>query len=249
MNANNFRKKRANELRLLGQVLSKSLSCKNPTILNQPANNIYAPSGKDSWGYNLDGLRFEVEIPQNTLPTNLTKNLEVIINLSIQGECVDDDEHDSIHTLKLDIEISSLTNNGDKHLCAWHFDRHIEGQPEEDASTPPSESHPLFHFQHGGHGMEHLADSLGKVLLPPAPRVAFPPMDALLAVDFILSNFCGEEWQNLRDDGTYKNIVGLSQKRLWKPYFKMILDFWSGGDPAKKGNIQRLWPNLLLPNQ
>lgn len=246
MNAQVFRQKRAQELRQLNQLLYSVACCKNPEVLLSPASLVSkARKGGGAWGYSLDGLKFQIDdIPQQTLPKKLKAHLDVIVSLSIEGDCVEEDEHCSIHHLILDVEISSINELGYKCMSAWHFDSHIHNESEH-TETHTAEAHPYFHFQHGGHKMETLAEQLGSVLLTSAPRLAFPPMDALLAIDFILSNFCGKDWQILRGDANYKSIVRAAQERLWKPYFKMISNFWEPGAHATQSKTIRFWPHLI----
>lgn len=98
-------------------------------------------------------------------------------------------------------------------------------------------------FSMGGDQMDEIADSLGKVLLLPAPRMASPPMEAVLCIDFILSNFAGNEWRNLRDDRTYEKLLQEAQFRLWKPYVDRLASWWSG-PKQEKAEILELWPHL-----
>jgi hypothetical protein len=245
MSAAKFRKERAQELRMLNQILQKSSSCQNAHILNDAAgvciNN--KPNGADSWGYTLDGLRFEIKTPQNTLPNHVGEILDVEVNFNVAGDCKNADPDAFIH-LNFELAITHQTADGTKNICTWHFDRHIEKDSDEDEPNLMNEIHPLYHFQHGGHAMKSIAESLGQVLVLTAPRIPFPPMDALLVVDFILSNFAGDDWKALREDGDYCNWVGGAQKRYWEPYIKMLMSFWEPG-PKDRNNISRFWPNLI----
>lgn len=69
--------------------------------------------------------------------------------------------------------------------------------------------------------------NLGDVLLLPAPRISYPPMDIVLGIDFILSNFVEKKVYNeLRCDPQYKSAVKNAQARLWKPYILSLAHFW-----------------------
>lgn len=237
-----FRKERASELELFAEVLAHYDACKNAWVINSAASQCRTntPYGTDSWGYEINGLTFEVDTPQNTLPSGAGEKLEVEVNLKLAGGCSDECLADAFEELVLEIGISSLEKLDDRRrLCTWHFDRHIEGGAGESTTV-----HPLYHFQHGGHRMKEVEDSLGHVLLIPAPRIAFPPMDALLAVDFVLSNFAGKDWCDIKDDGTYRNRVANAQRRYWEPYIRSLLTWWDHGVKDTK-EIIRLWPNLL----
>lgn len=236
-----FRQDRAAELRQLEEILSRqSVSIVNPNILNAAANRCMTnkPYGPNSWGYEVDGLQFRVKRPQKTIPSSITgPNLVLNLDIEISGQC-DANLKNHIEQLVLNIEVSTEDRS---HLCTWHFDRHIFEEEGDEAE----EAHPLYHFQHGGHGMTDIADSLGRMLLIPAPRLPFPPMDAILAIDFILSNFAGNDWKNLRLDGTYKNRISYSQERFWKPYVEQIMSWWGQGRRVNEHEITMLWPHLI----
>ncbi len=242
MDLRKFKRDRANELQQLNELLVRSVPCCiNAHVLVDASHGLWAVSKDHIWAYSLDKLAFRIIPPQQTLPKNLKLPIDVMVSLNIQGICVEENEHCSINSLALDIEVVSL-EDGHKRISAWHFDRHIEGESD----NPPADSHPHFHFQHGGKKMEeHLAEQVNSILLTAAPRIPFPPMDASLAIDFVLSNFCGADWRKLRGDVAYRHIVKSSQNRLWRPYFKMISNFWESDVQVVQDKSMKFWPNLL----
>lgn len=73
----------------------------------------------------------------------------------------------------------------------WHLDNHLRS-----AKTPP-EVHPLYHLNFGGQRLASCRlDGANKLFFGlvelEAPRIQLPPMDAVLLVDFVLSNFDGK---------------------------------------------------------
>ena len=61
----------------------------------------------------------------------------------------------------------------------------------------------------------------------PSPRFAYPPMDAILGVDFILRNYINKDkTKNILNTPEYRLMVTKSQERLWKPYFISISSKW-----------------------
>jgi hypothetical protein len=229
------RRRLSNDLLNLSLVLGRTSSSVvlNSDVLKSAANQCLQDRG-GFWEYQVAGLMLNVDAPQNVLPKNAGKKLNLTIDLDLCGSY---DEESENFFEKLILKVRIETEDG-KNMCSWHFDRHIfeEGDESNDA-------HPLFHFQHGGHEMKELADSLGKVLLLPAPRMASPPMEAVLCIDFLLSNFAGGEWKALRDDATYLRLLQEAQVRLWKPYVERLSSWWSGGQ-GTKDSILKLWPQL-----
>lgn len=229
------RRKMSRDLLSLSQLLQKNSPTVflNPDVLRSSANQCLEDQGKE-WSYQIADLQLRVDAPQNVLPKDASKVLNITINLDISGYCDEEREH-CFKALVLELKIE---NEDRTNMCSWHFDRHIF-----DKGDQATDAHPLYHFQHGGDQMDELADSLGKVLLLPAPRMASPPMEAVLCIDFILSNFAGNEWRNLRDDRTYEKLLQEAQFRLWKPYVDRLASWWSG-PKQEKAEILELWPHL-----
>lgn len=100
--------------------------------------------------------------------------------------------------------------------CSWHFDRHGEG-------SIPEFHHPLYHAHFGGKEINQGQLQYGNVLIVESPRLLHPPMDIILAIDFVLCNFysrhtCGA-YCALLEEPTYHTIVENSRKRFWRPFF------------------------------
>jgi hypothetical protein len=142
-------------------------------------------------------------------------------------------------------------------LCAWHLDRHLtaeEGEAtpalglvKDEASVGDSEIHPLYHIHFGGHRLTGPIDDesadLGDILLLEPPRLPHPPMDAVLAVDFILSNFYPANRQTLLADNAYIGLVKGAQARYWKPYAQVCAAGWTLGD-CGDWTPTAVWPSL-----
>lgn len=62
--------------------------------------------------------------------------------------------------------------------------------------------HPHFHLTWGGDTMKGLG--LGDVLLLPTPRISYPPLDIILGIDFVLSNFVKADiYKKIQCDSQY----------------------------------------------
>jgi len=144
-----------------------------------------------------------------------------------------------LERLEVNIQITAKDEaSNELNISAWHLDRHI-GQDD------PQDIHPLYHFQHGGKQMADIGGSVGRVLLLEPPRLPHPPMEALLSIDFVLANFVGSVWKELREDGTYANRISQAQELYWKPYFKSLHSWWDGTPRQSNQEAPALWPNLL----
>lgn len=123
-------------------------------------------------------------------------------------------------SLQLVITIGDLDNHIAK--ASWHFDRHPDKRSDGKPDENPDFDHPLYHLHFGGKEINQGQIEYGEVLLLESPRILHPPMDIVLAVDFVLGNFYSKESgkvNDLRDNPTYKKLVVKAQNRFWKPYF------------------------------
>jgi hypothetical protein len=241
---NTFRQHQAQELELLARLFRREYWDVFPDTspLHAAAKQCRAiPEKSDSWGYKLNRLQIHVEKPRHTLPENINGQLIIELSVSVAGKCQAPKMDDPFEELAVNLVILGRDNNTQQeNLCAWHLDRHIDSESEA--------AHPLYHWQYGGNRMEHLKDNLGSVLLLETPRLSHPPMEGILAIDFVLSNFAGNTWKKLKTgtDGTYRNLVTKAQERFWYPYAKSIVAKWEN-PPTKRQNLNtlRLWPNLI----
>jgi hypothetical protein len=129
----------------------------------------------------------------------------------------------------------------------WRVDTHAF--PEE---PPPREPHPFIHFQRGGHAQDAFSgkpnfvpghdlpakqDDLWRSLLQsPSPRIPFPPLCPLLAIDFAIGQHDGTVWQQLRARPEYLTVIQSAQARLWDPFFSAL------AEPT----VRRRWIGPLL---
>ena len=77
----------------------------------------------------------------------------------------------------------------------------------------------------GGDVLKNL--NLGDVLLLPTPRISYPPMDIVLGIDFVLSNFVKVDlYRQIQNDSQYKAAVKNAQEKYWKPYMLSLAHHW-----------------------
>jgi hypothetical protein len=116
----------------------------------------------------------------------------------------------------------------------WRVDTHFYAGAGE-----PKEPHPHFHFQRGGHAQDGFAaldgfvpgaalpargsESWRGLLQSPGPRILFPPMCPILAIDFAIGQHNGLVWRRLRAIPEYQRIVQNAQLRLWTPFFDALI--------------------------
>jgi|GEM_PF-5638133 len=155
----------------------------------------------------------------------------LVIDLIIKGfrQEINLDAYENIPAGALDqaLDHAIEARNGEEFLCAWHLDSH---PPEgADPNTISRLSHPRYHWQYGGSNVWGRANTwYGSHLLMSSPRLMHPPLDILLAIDFVLSHFYYEAWEKLCSEATYKQIIFYAQKTYWQPFFKILANdqYW-----------------------
>lgn len=192
-----------------------------------------------TWGYKIEDLIFYVDTPRHSIPAHL-KKLRVELDVSLAGARQKGGE--SLRELAVNIVLFGEGRDKTECIAAWHLDRHIEGGNDGE----PEEIHPLYHFQYGGRRVAPYAELFGAGLLTQSPRLAHPPLDGVLAIDFVLSHFAYRDWKTLMGDATYRNIVRKSQEVFWYPYFKSLVMLWDGSSIERResGGL-RLWPGVV----
>ncbi len=160
--------------------------------------------------------------------------------------------HDPFDKLEINFILEGyIPSQTGRYMQSWHFDRHIHNEGD----NTPEDTHPMYHFQFGGRMMQdHAARSqmppettFGRTVLLDGPRLAHPPMDLILAVDFVLSHFLGQFRKRLaRSNREYLKMVSRSQARIWKPYSDVLGYLWSRQQVADtRWTASSLWPQFL----
>lgn len=184
------------------------------------------------WGYCLQKLVFNnLATPRGTMPNNIA-SIQVVLTMEIHEKSfksneifnpiVIDKTTGSEKNYAFSIEIFGFSNTN-KVLSHWHLDF--------DSNLSNEYIHPDFHLTFGGNAMKNDGDDVntvfGKVLLVPSPRLPYPPMDAILGVDFVLKNFVKKDVaEKITSMSQYRNVVKASQERLWRPYMLATARHW-----------------------
>lgn len=173
------------------------------------------PTSHTSWGYQCDELIFPLYQSGESSelqPADARDNdVKIKIDLTLVGRSDARRFEDPLFVLEMDFGIEGKGENGDL-FGAWHLDKH----KGNDSNTARS-VHPEYHMQYGGKNLWSRVENYGDMIIPEPPRLSHPPMDLILAVDFVLSNFFWREWRELRNKSIYIDLVSTAQERLWKP--------------------------------
>ncbi|MEP1152662.1 MAG: hypothetical protein ABJH08_13120 [Balneola sp.] len=196
-----------------------------------------APYGKDFlWGHEMYKLNFGPIQSLKKIRPKGYKNLQLLLSVKCIGLCSDEPQHDNVTELRFDLNVSGEDKNRQKVITAWHLDCHIINEEDGD----PEHCHPLYHFQQGGDTILDVYESdeynFGTALFLESPRLTYPPMDIVLGINFVLSQFYGNHWKEVLKEPKYNSLIRESQQRLWKPYFSKIQSYFDSPhmhEPAK----------------
>lgn len=115
------------------------------------------------------------------------------------------------------IELIGINESGE-YFNSWHLDKDIRTP----GAGSPKVSHPLYHFQSGGHKLE--TKNISGAIFLSAPRLPHPPMDVVLGLHFILNNFCSKKdysfLGSIFDDYDYGVLMDRARNRMLLPYFR-----------------------------
>lgn len=133
-------------------------------------------------------------------------------------------------------------NQNSKLSYAIHFDRH--NIKEEKEGEKPLQPHPVYHFQFGGNKLKEEEIDHGQALFLDSPRIMHHPMELILGIDFILSNFFPTIWNKIKGNRQYKKILEKYQKYFIQPYFQAIANSFDSA-LSQNWNAQEIYPQLI----
>jgi hypothetical protein len=200
------------------------------------------------WSYTLDKIAFTAT-QTGGLATD-AGDISVSLSMAISGKSLGAAQVENpLDSLCFDIEIEGRRKRKipeeiktDFLYAAWHLDKHSP-DPKDGETTY---SHPLYHLHFGGKRMEAKGyDFFGNAIILDSPRLLYPPMDAVLGIDFILQNYIGKGFiEELIKAPEYVTMVKKSQERLWKPFYTSLYSHW---DPKVCQTEESFTPAKLFP--
>ncbi len=243
---------RAQELRDMANILDKEGLTPNSGPVRTAADQCQAGLRKDGereyWGFEIAGLQINLEDQRHVRPRSAVMDgCRGILSAKIE-EYVPGNQDEVGHGFELlreasvDFHLDAYHQiSGDMLMlrAAWHLDTHAYSNPSDHGV------HPRFHFQVGGNKLEEVDAEIRGVLMPEAPRLACPPLDGILAVDFVLAHYCGKKWGEFKYvSPNYLQLRKNPLQRYWLPYFRTIADSIDKLDSSPDGGAAC----LLLPN-
>lgn len=231
-----------------GPILQAAAQCRSAL---KTVRNGEPDAGRQYWGFEVADLRVNLEKQRHLRPRSAVMDqcsgvLSVVVQEFVpENEGAVGRSYDLLRQIYVDFHVDVFQEiDGVKHdlRAAWHVDTHLY------TGTPTHGVHPRFHFQVGGERLDAIDESIRGVFIPEAPRMPCAPLDAILAVDFVLAHYCGEQWDLLKDIvPSYLRLRKNPMQRYWSPYYRTLaegidsLDSIPGG-----GDACTLIPNIFV---
>jgi hypothetical protein len=224
-----FRNERASELESIARLLDKNFKGKIKTYpiyqaIKRMKDPTYIPTLKNRkpndncWGYEILDFVIPVETSKHVRPTGIT-SVELVLNMRMVA---DYKEWETLSDPMCDLNFNVLIRGIGKDVYYWgfHLDRHLDDQ----ISTEP---HPIYHIQYYNNPLNDPSFNWGSTLYLDTPRIMHYPMDFILGVGFLTSNYAPRVFNDLLNDGGFANIYRQYQERIWKPFTHSIADHWN----------------------
>ncbi|HEP0987817.1 MAG TPA: hypothetical protein VH187_18025 [Scandinavium sp.] len=217
----------AQDLERIADILMEENFIYNPSPLRSVRDQLKRNPKK----YSINGLIFHSVNGEYVRSGIWDKSLDVKMSgqVDING---DDFVYSNVSKMVIDIEYSCLKEE-DVSECkgCWHMDYHVM------PGNPPLYMHPDYHLHHGGKKIAEL-NNFGDLVILDTPRVMHHPLDIILGIDFVISNFFSErEWRKLRARKEYHCIVEKAQESWWKDYYSTLSSYWDSKNKSTRKDL------------
>jgi len=244
-----FREERARELERMAKLLEKIFGADIATTpiytaLKELKNENSIPSLKSGainqnvWGYDIEDFEIPLDTLKHVKPSSIDKG-KVILNLKVRGDVNTwGDMNDPFLELNFKVDIKGI---GDK---VYHFGFHID---RHDLTLPNAEPHPVYHIQYNVNPNNSKTFDYGEIMFIDTPRLLHFPLDFILGIGFLTSNFFPAAFGYLCDEREFVKLNNQYQEIIWKPYYHTLANHWK---PFEQGSITwkptlHLCPTLL----
>lgn len=254
----------AKDVETLAYLLNAEAFSRDVGELYRIAASIRACGRAGDGRYSYSGvLPLTVPLPKKVRPKHI-RQVDLELGIQVSGTLSDTDKPEAIADPLTSLSVQIVLQGWgelakETHYCTLHIDRHeddtgddenADADDEADSDNgagEPDDCHPRYHIQFGGRRLRAAVSegNYGGLFFGEAPRVAMPPLDAVLAIDFAISNFNGPALRRLREKPEYLRAVARSQAELWTPYVTALHRAWSR-DGREAWSFEEIWPSLTV---
>ena len=242
-----FRNERARELERMAKLLERHIGTSVNTsgiykAISELKNENYIPVLKNGtrdvniWGYDIEGFELSLETLKHVSPNEIKKGT-VYLDVKLRAHIGNWEEmNDPFIELGFRVFIKGVGTR------VYHFGFHID---KHNATSPSTEPHPIYHLQYDVNPTKSSTHDSGVVMYLDTPRLMHCPIDFILGVGFLTSNFSPIAFELLSEDNEFRNLNAKYQEKIWKPYFHTMANHWK---PFVEKNL--LWkdPVNLCPS-
>jgi len=189
-------------------------------------------SGK-AWHYRIERSKPLILIPVSSARLNADICPIVFIDIEVD-EALLEEKGFPLKTLNLTLEIINKSNGRLIHRSHIDLATHNEEGKYQDG--------PIFHLQFGGKSIEIKSEP--DVFKLRKPRWLHPPMDLVLISEMLIANFYPEQWNKLKNQDNWIDLVTDSQMLCYKPFFdianeniekdSLLKSFWASNWDANQ---------------
>ncbi len=192
----------------------------------------------DLWGYEICDLIIPVDTTKHMRPKGINhKKVELILNMKLVANYKNwNDLNDPLIDLNFNAVIRGI---GDQpHYFCFHIDKH-------DPSKVATEPHPTYHLQIASNPLDEDEFQYGNTLFLDTPRIVHHPVDLILGIGLLTSNFFPFAFDNIMDDGYFSSIYKVYQNKILKPYYHTIASNWTYDIANICWSKQHLCPTII----
>jgi hypothetical protein len=240
-----FRRDRASELRQIADLLDKHIGDANTYCIHNAIallqNSEIIPVLKDGstdeniWGYDIVDFELPVETIKHIKPDDI-KDAKAILNLKLRADIRKwNTFEDPLIELSFDVTLKGIGKS--VYFFGFHIDKHT-------STTHSDEPHPIYHLQYNLNPRKSEKPNLGEIFYIDTPRIMHKPLDFILGIGFLTSNFYPTAYNVLIEDANYIKLSKKYQTSVWKPYFHTLANHWK---PFVEGNITWKPTSLICP--
>lgn len=234
---------RASELEAFARLIDKTGLCHRSDliydaakILRDKTSAFHTPGTTDysCWGYNIQNLPFTFsELPQRHIRPSSIHSMKLEIDVSVL--CNDSNwQSSSDPFISMNFRARIIGSDSHKEYSfGYHVDKHNGAESEE--------VHPIYHLQYDP--LVNEDSELGTVLFLDTPRIMHVPIDLILGLDMVFSNFLPKVWNSLRNETEYQSLYSKYVNLIWKPYIHTWASHWSYKPEELNWNL----PNMICP--
>lgn len=162
-------------------------------------------------------------------PATKNQKLDLYLSMSFEYYSEEAEVDDIMKHYNLNLHIKGVQkNNPSNHDFGWHQDGFEEMRLDVKRKKKRKLQfiHPYYHFHAGGTAIA--GKGPGSLMMLSSPRLPHPPMDIVLAVNFVICHFYSTHETRFADelgifeDEDYKQLVERAATRLYKPYYEEI---------------------------